>query len=199
MAISFENNNDVIVYALEKILSYARDNHYIFLGQSILWILSIIEFQQGLVIHIDNLKERSDIAFRDTTPRFQVTNIHIATSWRSKEVSPTSWDIQEDSRSYNESGYIHPDIIPQVLNTIHDISDLQPSSSSTDQHPRIIQQTERFIQKSRKDREQLKKKIDALSRTRSGNILAKQRSKKQRSYLQSIPKNTIANYLDNRK
>jgi len=49
MPITFENDNDVICYALEKIISYARDNQYIFLAQSIWWISSVIGLQQGLV------------------------------------------------------------------------------------------------------------------------------------------------------
>jgi hypothetical protein len=61
MTITFEHDNDVIVYALEKIISYARDNQYIFLAQSIWWISSIIGLQQGLIIHIDNLKVRENI------------------------------------------------------------------------------------------------------------------------------------------
>jgi hypothetical protein len=42
MTITFANDNDVIIYALEKILSYARDTQYIFLAQSVWWITSII-------------------------------------------------------------------------------------------------------------------------------------------------------------
>jgi len=61
MTITFENDNNVIVYALEKIISFARDNQYIFLAQSIWWISSIIGLQPGFIIHIDNLKERSEL------------------------------------------------------------------------------------------------------------------------------------------
>jgi len=61
MPITFENDNDVIVYALEKIISYARDNQYVFLAQSIWWISSILELQQGLIVHIDNLRIRSEV------------------------------------------------------------------------------------------------------------------------------------------
>jgi len=57
MTISFENDNDIIVYALEKIISYARELQYIFLAQSVWWISSIIRLQQGLVVYINNLKE----------------------------------------------------------------------------------------------------------------------------------------------
>jgi hypothetical protein len=59
MTITFESDNEVIVYTLEKIISYARTNQYIFLPQSIWWISSIIGLQQELVLHIDNLKIRS--------------------------------------------------------------------------------------------------------------------------------------------
>jgi hypothetical protein len=59
MTITFESDNDVIVYTLEKIISYARTNQYIFLAQSIWWISSIIGFQQELILFIDNLKIRS--------------------------------------------------------------------------------------------------------------------------------------------
>jgi len=61
MPITFENDNDVIVYAFKKIISYARENQYIFLAQSIWWIASIIGLQQGLIIHIDNLTNRSNV------------------------------------------------------------------------------------------------------------------------------------------
>jgi hypothetical protein len=60
MTITYENDNDVILYALEKIISYARNNQYSFLAQSVWWISSIIGLQQGLIIYIDNLKIRSD-------------------------------------------------------------------------------------------------------------------------------------------
>jgi hypothetical protein len=61
MTITFESDKDVIIYALEKIISYARNNQYIFLAQSVWWISSIIGLQEGLFIHIDNLKARSEV------------------------------------------------------------------------------------------------------------------------------------------
>jgi len=56
MTINFENENDVIVYALEKIISYAQKNRYIFVAQSVWWIASVIGLSDGLVIHINNLR-----------------------------------------------------------------------------------------------------------------------------------------------
>jgi len=61
MTIAFENDNDVIVYVLEKIIDYARKNQYIFVAQSVWWIASIIGLDKGLVIHIDNLRIRSEV------------------------------------------------------------------------------------------------------------------------------------------
>jgi len=60
MIITFGNDKDVIIYALDKIISFARDNQYIFLSQSVWWISSIIGLQEGLTIHIDKLKKRND-------------------------------------------------------------------------------------------------------------------------------------------
>jgi hypothetical protein len=56
MTITFENGNDVIVYGLEKFISYARDNQYIFLAQSVWWISSVIGLEQGLIRHIDTIE-----------------------------------------------------------------------------------------------------------------------------------------------
>jgi len=61
MTLAFENNNDVIVYTLEKIISYARDNQYSFVAQCVWWLASIIGLQEGLVIHINNLRIRSRV------------------------------------------------------------------------------------------------------------------------------------------
>jgi len=61
MTITFENENDVLVYALEKIISYARENQYIFLAQSVWWIFSVIGLQQKLVIRVDNLRKELEI------------------------------------------------------------------------------------------------------------------------------------------
>jgi len=56
MTITFENENDIIVYALEKIICYARDNRYLFVAQSVWWLASIIGLTEGLPTHIDNLR-----------------------------------------------------------------------------------------------------------------------------------------------
>jgi len=61
MPITFENDNNVIVYALDKIISYAKNNQYIFSAQSVWWIASTVGLTEGLVIYIDNLRIRSEV------------------------------------------------------------------------------------------------------------------------------------------
>jgi hypothetical protein len=97
MTITFANEDDVIVYALEKIISYARNNQYIFFAQSIWWISSIIGLQQGLIIHFGNLKIRSDI--RESEKRSEPAN-HWGRSDKLRKDLPDS---------DHENHIIHPD------------------------------------------------------------------------------------------
>jgi len=103
MTIIFENDNDIIVYPLEKTISYAKENQYIFLAQSIWCISSIIGLQQGLVTYIDNLKKQSDVTIRG------VSKQDHRLVRRERIVSPMPRDIQEELRPRIESGNIHPD------------------------------------------------------------------------------------------
>jgi hypothetical protein len=61
MTITFKNDNDIIVYALEKIISYAGKTEQIFVAQCIWWLASIIGLEQGLTIYIDHLRARAEI------------------------------------------------------------------------------------------------------------------------------------------
>jgi hypothetical protein len=77
MSITFENDNNVILCALEKVISDARRTQQIFTAQCVWWLVSIIGLEQGLVRYIDNLHERiivkgnyqpeNDIDIRDTS------------------------------------------------------------------------------------------------------------------------------------
>jgi len=133
MTITFSINNDVIVYPLEKMISYARDNQDIFFAQSIWWISSIIGLQQRFIVHVDNLKVRSEIPSRsieglsvggETTPQATNALSQNRNSQSIARVSATPQDIQEESRSKIGSPHIDPDRISQVHDPIYDISDL---------------------------------------------------------------------------
>jgi hypothetical protein len=70
MAITFETDADVIVYALEKIVSFARENQYLFMANCARWIAGITGLDSGLTIFIDNLETRKRVGqYRiSTTP-----------------------------------------------------------------------------------------------------------------------------------
>jgi hypothetical protein len=81
-----------------------------------------------------------------------------------------------------------------------DISDLDLNDTNTGPFQEVMESTKVFLAKSRKERKAFSMwQKDQLSRMRSGKIRAKPLTKGQRKYLQCIPKNTIADYLADRK
>jgi len=161
MTLSFENDNDFIVYALEKIISYARKHQYIFVAQSIWGIASVIGLTEGLATHIDNLPKRSEV-YQEPARQFGITS-------SIRQVSATPRDLQSDSRI-----------------------DSDPESDRVKQ---VVEETQRFLACSKKQRKEFKKKPDPLTRTRSGGIPFKPLTRKQRNRLQAIPKDTLAAHL----
>jgi hypothetical protein len=143
MTITFESDKDIIVYTLEKIISFARDNQHIFLAQSIWWISSIIGLQQELVTYIDNLKVRIDIG-------------KLAISVKHSVHQPSS-DLQETISPEVAELYcnIHPSRIAQVktLDGSYIESDsVSTSTTETDIHNEVINNCEAFLAQSQKER-----------------------------------------------
>jgi len=102
MTITFESESDVIVYALEKIVSFARENQYLFVANCVWWIASIIGLESGLITFIDNLEIRKrDIRQRDisSTPR----DIAMAVS-----VNHTPSDYRSDPLGRTRKGRVNP-------------------------------------------------------------------------------------------
>ena len=81
MPITFENDNDVIIYAVECEISHARRTQQIFVGQCVWWLASIIGLEQGLVSPIDSLQGQEDTTVQEQLPR---------------EISATPKDLTED-------------------------------------------------------------------------------------------------------
>jgi len=168
MTITFEYDNDIIIYALEKVISYARRSQQIFVAQCVRWLASIIGLEQGLIICINNLQIRSELPgsvpitnkglslASEASPQAREKVNPINTNQHDRDVSTTPRDIQEDPRSSSNSNQIHPDRVSQVNLTIYDNSDLELDDSEPDKLPRIIEDTEQFIQESRKERTALK-------------------------------------------
>jgi hypothetical protein len=67
MTVTFENDNDVIVYALEKVISYARSTQQIFVAQCVWWLAGIIRLEEALDNHVDSLHGRTTVRKEHTT------------------------------------------------------------------------------------------------------------------------------------
>ena len=186
MTITFESENDVIVYALEKIICYARNNHYIFVAQSVWWIASVIGLSEGQATHIDNLRIRVE-ASRLIAEEDQLS--------LGKDLPVT---IPECLNIGTQDSHIHPDRIPQV-DTDNRGPEAEDNQAKLDQADTVIQSAKRFLIQSQRERKALKQKPCGLSRTRSGKIPVKPLTKKQSNRLWAIPIDTISAYLESRK
>jgi len=125
MTITFENDTDVIVYALEKIISFARTNQHIFLAQSIWWISSIIGLQSEVVIYIHNLRKWAEVPFRDPEP--------INTNCSIRDISSTPRDIQEESRPC------------PILCQTNNSKPRDTENSDTEHQNRVLQECDEFL------------------------------------------------------
>jgi len=113
MTITVENNNDVIVYALEKVISYARRTQQIFVAQCVWWLASIIGLESGLMNYIDNIQKREEVlrqaplneegqAIPDQAPPLQQDHSdRVSRTSRDRSVSATPRDLTEDQRLDN--------------------------------------------------------------------------------------------------
>ena len=62
LTITLENGNDVIVYALEKVISYSKRMKQILVAHCVWWLASVIGLEQGFIIYIDYLQKRFEIS-----------------------------------------------------------------------------------------------------------------------------------------
>jgi hypothetical protein len=183
MTISFENDNHVIIYALEKIFFFARDKQYVFLAQRIWWISSLIGLQQGLVDYIDNSKILTNSTLQEVS---QLSKAGISSAGKSvpgREVTKTSCDTEQDSRLPITQNHIDPDRLPQVAVTFHDIGGGDSCNTETEQLQKILTTTEDFLLRSGTECNALRKSADPLSWTGSGKAITKALTKKRRNYL----------------
>lgn len=117
MDITLETNKDVIVYALKKIISHTRNNHYIVLEQSVWWISPILGLQEELIIHIDNQKVREDIDKSELPVHSKESRIHPARVGRiqqniNKGIDSDSDDITSECASISTAETdIHNEVI----------------------------------------------------------------------------------------
>jgi len=103
---TFENDNNGIVYAPEKITSHTGTNCYTFITQWVWWLASIIGREPGLIIHIDNLGVRANIRNKAL-----------------QAVSSVPRDIEVKPRLDTSVAHIHPDGVIQIRDSSSDCSD----------------------------------------------------------------------------
>jgi hypothetical protein len=94
VTITFENDNDVVVYTLEKVIPFARRTQQIILAQCVWWIAWVIGLEPGLKIHIDNLASREPTD-QEQLPQQIVPGTARQNSGR-RSVSAVPRDLTED-------------------------------------------------------------------------------------------------------
>jgi hypothetical protein len=197
-----------LVYALEKVISHARKTGQIFVAQCVWWLASIIGLEQGLIIYIDNLHSRVKVLVNPEEPQAKPTpppeesslerQDHVLSIGRT--VSPVPREIQEHPRLSPEEDWIHPERRKQVDSTNLHISNLDLNDSHKDPQSEVIESSRVSLVESKKEsKEYNKQKRDRLAVTRSGRIRAKPLTAGQRKYLQCLLRDTIAEYLADRK
>jgi hypothetical protein len=98
MTITFENDSDVIVYALEKIISFARKTNHLFVANCVWWIAGLIGLDSGLINYIDNLGERK----------------RVQSILSERRISSTPKDLTREQR-LDSLGEAHPDRAQQII------------------------------------------------------------------------------------
>jgi hypothetical protein len=105
MTITFESDKDVIVYALEMIVSFAKEKQYLFVANCAWWIAGIIGLDSGLVIYIDNLRSRQPKARR-------TSNLEREINYR--EISEIPRDIAREVSSEDKPAEYIPDPLKRI-------------------------------------------------------------------------------------
>ena len=102
MTISFKDDNYMILYAFEKVISFARKDQVIFVAQTVWRLASISKLQRGLIDPIANLANQSAIIVRG--------------------VSTTPQDTQEELPYNTSSIHTHPDRVRQLEDSVDQTS-----------------------------------------------------------------------------
>jgi len=93
VTITFKNNNNVLVYAFEKLLLFSREHQYLFAAHCIRWLASLTRLQQGLTIYINNIQESVEVGTSKNKPE---PSLEIDTSKTDCLLSPNNSSLQSD-------------------------------------------------------------------------------------------------------
>jgi hypothetical protein len=145
MTVTFENDNDIIVYALEKIISYARRTQQIFVEQCVWWLALIIGLETGLVNHIDNLRKREDVL-------------------KQARVSEERREVPEEDQSFQQ---VHPDRVAHIL-VDRSVSAVPRDLTEDQRLDRILEEAEEVVQNSLRDRDAVRRnRVNPLPTTKN--------------------------------
>jgi hypothetical protein len=101
MTITFEKDNDVIVYAHEKIIAFARENQYLFVANCAWWIVGILGLDSGLTIYIDTLEVRNQIRQLRISPTPR--DIDRSVSANSQQIEIEKELLSSNTKSKNQT------------------------------------------------------------------------------------------------
>jgi hypothetical protein len=97
MTITFQYDNDIIVYALEKVISFTTDNQPISLAWFVWSIAAVVGLQSDFVNYIDNFDERARKRISGNKP--STSNVHSgrdSLGLYDREMPITRSDLVED-------------------------------------------------------------------------------------------------------
>jgi hypothetical protein len=85
----------VIVYALEKVIFYARRTQQIFVVQCVWWLAGINGLEEALVNHVDKLHGRTTVRKEHTTNEVSDPAIQITPEFQDSDVQESKEDHQD--------------------------------------------------------------------------------------------------------
>jgi len=135
MTITFTNDSNVIVYALEMIVSFPRENQCHFVANCAWWIAGVIGLDSGLTRYIDSLETRKRI----TQP---------SVSLMPRDSCKAIIEGEKDSESLQQhSRKIHPDRLQQI-STKRMVSPTPRDLTKDKEVNQIVDGAKQFIEES---------------------------------------------------
>jgi hypothetical protein len=97
MTITFKTDADVIIYTVEKIISFARENQYLFVANCAWWIAGMTRLDSGLTIFIDNLETRKRVwQYRISTTPSDIARSESVISGQIKLEQSLTWNANKN-------------------------------------------------------------------------------------------------------
>jgi hypothetical protein len=103
MTVTFENQNDIIVYTPEKIICYATCNHNVIVALCIWWCAVIVGLQEWLIIHTNILRIQREVSHIPSTTNLTLATVHSNRVYHMlgpKLSDCNTSDLEEHSQDY---------------------------------------------------------------------------------------------------